>query len=251
MCEVNEVSNNKKHGFNDIDDVSKWNIRKDATFFHFCDNETVHGFEWNDFPWHVIPKGMIVVADMSSNFATRPVDWTKFDVVYLGAQKNIGPSGVCFVIVRKDLLKRKPRDDIIYTSNWSLFNSSPNGYFNTPSTYPIYMAGLNIKHMIKMGGIKKMEENCAIRSKMLYDLLDSSEGFYKNTINKRFRSRTNIIFRINNSKELEQKFIKEAWDHGLVELGGHPAAGGGIRVSMYNAMPFEGCEKLCKFMKEF
>lgn len=252
MCEANEVANNKKHGFNDIDDVEKWNIRKDATFFHFCDNETVHGFEWNDFPWHVIPKGMLVVADMSSNFCTRAVDWPKYDVVYLGAQKNVGPSGVTFVIVKKTVLAKKPRSDIIYTSNWGLFNSAPNGYFNTPATWPIYMSGLNIAHMIKNGGIPKMAENASIRSKMIYDLLDGSDGFYKNSINKRFRSRTNIIFRVSGGdKELEQKFLKESWALGLVELSGHPAAGGGIRVSMYNAMPIEGAVKLAAFMKDF
>lgn len=162
----------------------------------------------------------------------------------------MGPSGVCFVIVRKDLMNKTPRSDIIYTSNWGLFNKSPNMYFNTPCTWAIYVSGLNIANMIKEGGLKQMEANAVARSSMIYNIIDSSEGFYINKTNKKYRSRTNVVFRINMDKALETKFVNEAATQGLVELAAHPATGG-IRASMYNAMKLEGAEALAKFMKEF
>lgn len=147
-------------------------------------------------------------------------------------------------------MKRTPRSDIIYTSNWGLFNKSPNQYFNTPCTWAIYVAGLNIAHMIKEGGIKQMEANAVARSKMIYDIIDSSEGFFINKTNKKYRSRTNVVFRINMDKALETKFINEAEAQGLVELAAHPSTGG-VRASMYNAMKIEGAVALANFMKEF
>jgi phosphoserine aminotransferase len=126
MCEANEITTTKKNNYTNVDPTSEWKIRQDATFFHYCDNETVHGFEWNNFPQHVIPKGQFVCCDMISNFASRPVDWSKFDVVYLGAQKNVGPSGLTIVIARHSVIDRKPRSDIICTSNWGLFRGAPN-----------------------------------------------------------------------------------------------------------------------------
>lgn len=156
LCDANEVATTKVHNFNNLDDVKDWKIKQDATFFAFCDNETVHGFEWaeSSFPFHVIPKGQFVCCDMSSNFASRKVDWSKYDMVYLGAQKNIGPSGLTVVIVRHALMDRQPRADIICTSNWALARKAPNMYHNTPCNFAIYMAGLNIAHMIKEGGIE-------------------------------------------------------------------------------------------------
>ncbi len=250
LCEANEVTNTKKHNFTNIDPTSEWKVRKDATFFAYCDNETVHGFEWNNFPQHMIPKGQLVCCDMSSNFASRRVDWSKYDVVYLGAQKNIGPSGLTIVIARHSVIDRKPRGDIICTNNWQLARASPNMYHNTPCNYAIYVAGLNIAHMLAEGGIDRQAKKAQVRSSMVYSVIDGSDGFYVNKISKDFRSRMNIVFRVCNDAALEKDFLTQAHSRGLVELAGHPALGG-IRASLYNAMPIEGAEALCKFMREF
>ena len=193
---------------------------------------------------------MLVVCDMSSNFASRPVNWENYDVVYLGAQKNLGPSGLTVVIVRDSVLERPPRKDMISTNNWALYKKAPNMYMNTPCNFAIYITGLNLAHMLKVGGIAKMTELAEIRSKMLYDYIDSSDGYYTNIVNKSYRSRMNIPFRICDDAELEAKFLAEAKTHGMIELKGHVALGG-IRASLYNAMPVEGVETLIKLMKSF
>jgi len=136
-----------------LPDQSTWNIDSAAPYFVYVDNETANGFEFNNFPFEVIPEGMTLVADMSSNIASKPIDWSKYGVIYAGAQKNLGPSGMTIVVIREDLIG-KHRADTPYMLEWKLFTDAPVGFFNTPATWPIYVAGLNFKYMLKEGGIE-------------------------------------------------------------------------------------------------
>jgi len=144
FCEVQECTNNKGVGYSTVADPMTWNVKYEAAFFHFCQNETIQGLEFHTFPWEVVPEGQLVVCDMSSNFSSREVEWEKFDLVYVGAQKNIGPAGLTIVILKKELFNRVPRKDIVMTSNYTLFSKAANMFQNTPSCWAIYMAGLNI-----------------------------------------------------------------------------------------------------------
>ena len=187
---------------------------------------------------------------MSSNFGSREVDWPRFDLVYVGAQKNIGPAGLTIVILKKDIFELNPRKDIVLTHNYQLYSKAANMCQNTPPCYAIYMAGLNLEYMLEQGGLAKMHELAKIRSEMLYAYIDSSEGFYKNIVEAKYRSRMNVPFLVQDSDDLAKKFVAEAREVGLIELSGHRSVGGS-RASLYNAMPVEGVEKLIEFMKEF
>lgn len=194
---------------------------------------------------------MLLVSDMSSNLCSREIDWDKHDVVYAGTQKNVGPAGACITIVLKDLIGRYQREDTPAVCDWKLFNESPNKFHNTPATWSVYVSGLNIAHMLKQGGVNFYDDLASYRSKLLYDFIDSSQGYYSNPVDKRYRSRMNVPFRVAHSDEqLEEKFIREAAAQGLLELRGHKSTGG-CRASMYNAMPVEGTEALINFMKRF
>lgn len=186
---------------------------------------------------------------MSSNIMSKQIDWSKYGVVYAGAQKNMGPAGVTVVIVRNDLIAGHLKGTPLL-SDWELQANAPNMYFNTPSTFPIYMMGLNVAHTIQLGGVPVMQALAAERSSLLYSFIDSSQGYYINNVDVKYRSRINIPFRVCNNKELEDKFVAEATQAGLIELKGH-ASVGGIRVSLYNAMPVEGVHALIAFMTTF
>jgi phosphoserine aminotransferase len=244
------VASNKEIKYSSIAPADEWKIKQDATFFHFCQNETIQGFEFKEFPFDKIPEGQLTVCDMSSNFASRKVEWEKFDVVYVGAQKNVGPSGLTIVILKNEILQREPRKDIPLVSNWSLFSKAANMFENTPCCWAVYMAGLNIAYMLEQGGLDKMSEMATARSCMLYDYIDNSEGFYTNGVSKEYRSRMNVPFRVNSDEKLEKQFVADADAAGLICLSGHKSVGG-CRASLYNAMPLEGVEALVAFMKEF
>ena len=221
----------------------------DAKYFHYCDNETIQGFEFKDFPFDKVPEGQILVSDMSSNFMTKPVDWSKYGVVYAGAQKNVGPAGVTIVIVRTDLIAGH-RSDTPLLCDWETFSKAANTFHNTPSCFPIYMCGLNLAYMIEQGGVPAMQAKAAERSSLLYDYIDTSDGYYVNNVEARYRSRINIPFRVCSNDEMEAKFIAEAAKADLIELKGHRSVGG-CRASLYNAMPVEGVHALINFMKSF
>lgn len=228
-------------------DPSTWSIDKDAAYFHYCDNETIHGVEFNDFPFDKV-EGMTLISDMSSNIGTRPIDWEKYGVVYAGAQKNLGPSGVCVVVVRDDLIgNHRPDTPVLF--DWKQFRDAPNKFHNTPATWPIYVMGLNLAHMNKHG-LSYYHELANKRSATLYDYIDNSDGYYTNPVEVKYRSRTNIPFRVKKDEKLESKFLVEAQKEGLIELKGHRSVGG-CRASCYNAMPIEGVEALIAFMKKF
>ena len=151
-CRPNEVANNSDSRCTSIPEPEEWNISESAKFFHYCDNETIAGLEFNEFPFEMVPEGQTLIADMSSNLLTKPIDWTKLGMVYAGASKNIGPASLTFVIVRNDLIPGQ-RADTPLLCNWEAFAKSPNTFYNTPACWAIYVCGLNIAHSIEQGGI--------------------------------------------------------------------------------------------------
>ncbi|CAI2373448.1 unnamed protein product [Moneuplotes crassus] len=233
--------------YNGCTDFSEWTIDKDAKYFHFCDNETVDGVEFHNFPYEEL-KDQLLVCDMSSNLCSRSVDWNRYGLVYAGAQKNVGPAGVTIVIVRDDLVG-KQLDITPDVMNYKKHVDSPGHCYNTPCCWSIYMAGLNIEYMLKKG-LDKIEEEAQTKSSMLYDYIDGTEGYYVNPVDPAYRSRINIPFRVKSDEKLEEKFVEEAKKEGLVQLKGHVSVGG-IRASIYNAMPIEGVKKLVSFMEKF
>jgi len=187
---------------------------------------------------------------MSSNFLTKPVDWSKYGVVYAGAQKNVGPAGVTIVIARNDLIDAKHRSDTPLLCDWATFSKAANTFHNTPSCWPIYVCGLNLSYMLQEGGIPTLHAKAAERSSLLYNYFDSTDGYYVNNVEAKYRSRTNIPFRVCSNEDLEKKFVAEAAAANLIELSGHRSVGG-CRASLYNAMPIEGVHALIAFMTAF
>ena len=199
FCTVNEVANNVTD--NDCTRMvppSQWKIDPEGSFFYFCCNETVNGFEQNydTFPWHLIPKGMPIIGDMSSNIGTKPVPWDKFDMAFMGAQKNLGPAGCTIMIIHERLFGHADKD-VPVLCDWQLHENSPDTYYNTPAVFPMYMTGLNLSYMNQMGGLEYYTQLAEQRSTMLWNYLDSTDGYYKSKItDKAYRSRVNVIFRI-------------------------------------------------------
>ena len=217
--------------------------KKDDAYIHFCLNETVHGVEYFDDP---NIKNVPIVCDMSSTILSRPIDVSSYGVIYAGAQKNIGPAGLTVLIVRDDLLdfadKKTPS-----TLSWKI-QSENNSMINTPSLYGIYIAGLVLDWLLQRGGLDSIEKINLKKSNYLYDFIDSTD-FYINNVDKINRSRMNVAFNIYND-ELTSEFLVGAEKNGLFGLKGHRIIGG-LRASIYNAMPFEGLVALVDYMKEF
>ncbi|KAM7261159.1 hypothetical protein ACFE04_026634 [Oxalis oulophora] len=226
--------------FNDLGQSS------DAKYLHICANETIHGVEFKDYPTVNNANG-ILVADMSSNFCSKPVDVTKFGVIYAGAQKNVGPSGVTIVIVRKDLIGNAQESTPVML-DYKIHDEN-NSLYNTPPCYCIYMCGLVFEHLLELGGLTAVEKMNEHKAGILYNAIDGSKGFYKCPVEKSVRSLMNVPFTLEKS-ELEAEFIKEAAKEKMVQLKGHRSVGG-MRASIYNAMSLAGVEKLVAFMKDF
>lgn len=218
-------------------------VRPDADYFYICANNTIFGTEW-----HYDPNtgDVPVVADMSSNILSKPVDISKYGMIYAGAQKNMGPAGMAVVIIREDLMGHY-RENMPVLLDYQLM-ADKNSMYNTPPTYSIYMMKLVTEWVEQMGGLEAMAKNADIRSSMLYDYLDSTD-FYKSAAQKASRSRMNVTFRTGDDA-LDKKFIQESIDAGMTNLKGHRLVGG-MRASIYNAMPIEGVEYLIDFMKKF
>jgi phosphoserine aminotransferase len=224
-------------------DLKEWKIDSSASYIHFCSNETIHGVEYFDLP---SVKTIPVVADMSSHILSRPVDVSQFGVIYAGAQKNIGPAGLTIVIVRDDLLEvASPLTPSVF--NWKT-QAENQSMINTPTTYSIYMAGLVFEWLIELGGLAAIEKQNIKKAELLYNYIDSSD-FYSNPIDIKNRSRMNVPFRIQN-EDLHASFVTGAENLGMIGLKGHRLVGG-IRASIYNAMPIEGVQALVDYMKDF
>lgn len=246
-CTVNYVLPKTKK-YTSIPDPKTWKMSPNASYVYYCDNETIHGVEYSFVP---DTKDVPLVADMSSNFLTRPLDVTKFGLIYAGAQKNIGVAGVTVVIVREDLLLRK--NPICPSILDYKLNSDNNSVYNTPATFSVYIMGLVFKWLKEKGGAKAMAERSAKKAEMIYNIIETSSGFYCSQIDPKSRSRVNIPFRIGSPEgddALEKKFLEEAQRRRMICLKGHRSVGG-IRASLFNAMTIEETQILADFMKEF
>lgn len=246
-----EVTNLSASNYTELTDPATWKIDNEASFLHVCINETVHGFEITEenFPWHLFPKDICVVGDMSSNIATRKINWNRFDVVYAGVQKNMGPTGATIIIANKKVLG-KADADVPIMCDWTTFEKSPGSYYNTPPCWCIYVTGLNASFMNQRGGLSVYDREADIKSQMLYSLIDKSGNYYVNRTATAFRSRINVNFRIEGNRALEKKLIAEAAKYKIINIAGH-YTNPGIRISMYNAMPIAGVVTLCNFLEKF
>ena len=241
--DIHIAATSEADNFTWIPTPDQLDIRPDADYFYICANNTIFGTEW-----HYDPNAgdIPVVADMSSNILSKPVDISKYGMIYAGAQKNMGPAGMAVVIIREDLMGHY-RENMPVLLDYQLM-ADKNSMYNTPPTYSIYMMKLVTEWVEQMGGLEAMAKNADLRSSMLYDYLDSTD-FYKGAAQKASRSRMNVTFRTGND-ELDKKFIQESIDAGMTNLKGHRLVGG-MRASIYNAMPIEGVEYLIDFMKKF
>lgn len=241
--EVKVVASSKESKYDRIPDFRVWKTTDAASYLHITSNNTIYGTQYRQFPESKTP----IIADMSSDIMSRQVDVSKFGLIYAGAQKNLGPSGVTLVIIRKDLVSRTPAN--VPTMLRYETYTKENSLYNTPPTFGIYMIALVTDWMKEMGGLRIIEKINDEKSESLYETIDSSNGYYRSPLEAASRSRMNVVFRLPN-EELEEKFCKEAKAEGLIGLKGHRSAGG-IRASIYNAMPMAGVEKLIDFMNEF
>ena len=241
---ANKIASSEDKTFSYIPDCSDLPISEDADYVYICENNTIYGTKFKTLP---NTKGKPLVADVSSCFLSEPVDVTKYGVIYGGVQKNIGPAGVVIVIIREDLIT----EDVLPGTPTMLrykIHADADSLYNTPPAYGIYICGKVFKWLKKMGGLEAMKERNEKKAKILYDYLDESKLF-KGTVRKEDRSLMNVPF-ITGNEELDAKFVKEAKEAGSENLKGHRTEGG-MRASIYNAMPIEGVEKLVEFMKKF
>lgn len=242
FCNVNVVATDEANKFTGVPAFESWKLNKDAAYLHYTPNETIHGVEFDFIPEVDVP----LVADYSSSILSRPLDVSKFGIIYAGAQKNIGPAGIVVVIVREDLLGHAPAstptmlDYKVHADNGSMYN--------TPPTYSWYLAGLVFKWLKKQGGLAGMEQLNERKAKKLYGFIEESD-FYKNPVKKSFQSWMNVPFTLKDEK-LDKVFLQEAEKNNLLNLAGHRSVGG-MRASLYNAVSEAAVDALVVFMKDF
>jgi len=238
------VASDKANAYRNIPAAGDWQRAPESAYFHYTSNETIHGVEFADVPQITdVP----LVADFSSNFLARPVDVSKFGMIYAGAQKNLGPAGITIAIIRKDLLGRHQRQlPPIFEWQNQVNNDS---MFNTPPTFPWYVVGLVLKWMKAEGGTTAFALRNAEKAALLYEAIEQSGGFYRNDVTVSARSTMNVPFMLQD-EALDKAFLKESEQAGLMGLKGHRALGG-MRASIYNAMPLSGVQALVSFMKDF
>ena len=241
---VNKIATSEDKTFSYIPDCSDLPIDEDADYVYICHNNTIYGTTYHKLP---NTKGKILVADMSSDILSQPVNVSDYGMIYFGVQKNVGPAGVVVAIIREDLI----RDDVMpFTPTMLKYKTQADAdsLYNTPPCYGIYICGKVFKWVKEMGGLAAMKEHNEKKAAILYNFLDSSKMF-KGTVVKEDRSLMNVPF-VTGDEELDAKFVKAATEAGFVNLKGHRTVGG-MRASIYNAMPIEGVEKLVEFMKDF
>ncbi|MEO6588532.1 MAG: 3-phosphoserine/phosphohydroxythreonine transaminase [Pyrinomonadaceae bacterium] len=238
------IFSTESEGFRSVPEQENLNFSQDAKYVHYTSNETIDGVE---FKYDLDGKGIPVVCDASSNILSKPIDIEKYALIYAGAQKNIGPSGVTVVIIRDDLLKQIP-DDQQTLLNYKLIAEN-DSMLNTPNTWGIYLINLVCGWLKEHGGVSAMAKINEEKAKILYDAIDRSDGFYRGHAEQASRSLMNVTFRLP-SEELDKSFVEEAAKNNLDGLKGHRSIGG-IRASIYNAFPRKGVEALVEFMKDF
>ena len=243
FCTVNIAASSEDRNFTYAPKQATWQLDSGAAYVHYTGNETIGGVE---FHWVPDTGPVPLVCDLSSSLLSRPLDVRRFGVIYAGAQKNIGPAGLTLVIVREDLIGRAaPRTPSVFDYR---VQADSDSMYNTPPTYAVYIAGLVLKWLKGKGGLAAMEKINVEKAGLLYDLLDSS-GFYRSPVARDDRSRMNVPFTLNDSSR-DEAFLKQAAQHGLTQLKGHRSVGG-MRASVYNAMPLAGVKALVEFMHDF
>lgn len=241
---ANKIASSEDKTYSYIPDCSDLPISEDADYVYICENNTIYGTKFKELP---NTKGKTLVADVSSCFLSEPVDVSKYGIIYGGVQKNIGPAGVVIVIIREDLIT----EDVLEGTPTMLqykTHADADSLYNTPPAYGIYICGKVFQWIKKMGGLEEMKKHNEAKAKILYDFLDQSKMF-QGTVEPSSRSLMNVPF-VTGNDELDAKFVKEAAEAGFVNLKGHRTVGG-MRASIYNAMPTEGVKKLVAFMKKF
>lgn len=242
-CDVNIVASSEDDGFNSVPDKSTWKLNPDAAYVHYTANETIGGVEFDELP----DTGDVpLVVDLSSTILSRPIDVSKFALIYAGAQKNIGPAGLTIVIVRDDLIGNTI-DGTPTTFDYKV-QADNDSMYNTPPTYALYLAGLVFQWLKDLGGLTAMAVINQRKAEKLYAAIDNSD-FYQNPVDPQYRSWMNVTFTLNNA-DLDADFLAGAKQAGLVTLKGHRSVGG-MRASIYNAMPEEGVDTLISFMQDF
>ena len=244
ICNTKVVYSGEEHNYQQIGNFSEWeNLTSDASYLYVCSNNTIAGTQFHYFPEL---EGVPLVADMSSDIMSRQLDISKFGLIFAGAQKNLGPAGVTVVIIRNDLAERV-KDEVPTMLKYST-HIDKDSAFNTPPVFPIYMVGLVTEWIKDQGGLQAVEEINNSKAANLYDRIDATD-FYRGTAAEADRSKMNVTFRLP-SEDLEKQFLKEAEENNLIGLKGHRSVGG-VRASIYNAMPLSGVSALIDFMSEF
>jgi len=246
-CQTNVAATDEANSFTQLPAPADWQLGADASYVHICSNETIHGVEFHELPdLKALGSSAPLVVDFSSQVASRPVDWSRVGLAFGGAQKNIGPAGLTLVIVREDLLGHAlPVCPSAFDYKTVADNQS---MFNTPPTYAIYMAGLIFQWLKKLGGVPAIEARNIAKAQLLYEAIDNSQ-LYVNRVAKSCRSRMNVPFFLRDESRNEA-FLAGAREHSLLQLKGHKSVGG-MRASLYNAMPLEGVQALVSYMQEF
>jgi phosphoserine aminotransferase len=241
-CHVNTVASSEEQGYTTIPPQAEWHSDPQAAYLHYVDNETVNGVEFSYVPKSEVP----LVSDMSSNILSRPIDVSQFGLIYAGSQKNLGPAGLTVVVIREDLIAEVPTfTPTMLTYKTHVDNKS---LYNTPPTFTWYCIGLELKWLKRQGGVEKIAEINQRKSDKLYQCIDSSD-FYYNSVDPLYRSRMNVVFRLKD-ESLNETFLQESLAAGLAGLKGHSYIGG-MRASLFNAMPEAGVDALIKFMQDF
>lgn len=241
---VYSTTHAKELDYHSIAPYDQWKLEKDTSYIHYVENETIHGLQ---FPQ--IPKieNIPLICDMTSSLLSKPLNISDFGMIYAGAQKNIAPAGLTIAIINKDLFQ-ETNSSLPTALNFKFIAEQESLYY-TPNTFSCYFALLNMRWLKKQGGLEAIAEVNRKKAQCLYDVIDTSNGFYQNLIHPAFRSVMNVVFKIHDPS-LEAIFLNEAEKESLLQLAGHKLVGG-LRASLYNAMPYEGALKLAEFMKEF
>eukprot|EP01080_Neovahlkampfia_damariscottae_P006685 gene6685-10850_t len=244
---VNKITDSSDTAFTKLQDSKDWKTSKEASYVYYCDNETVHGFEFHEAP--KVQNNAPLIADMSSNLLSKKIDFSKYGLIYACAQKNFGAAGLVVVIIREDLIGKESKITPSMMS-YKVMDDNDSSY-NTPPTYSIYVANLIFEWLLKNGGIESIEKKNKEKSNLLYDFIDNS-SFYFNPVDKKNRSTMNIICKINgeNGEKLEKELVSEAKKQNIIGIAGHRSVGG-LRFSCYNALELKSVEVLLSLLKEF
>ncbi|MDG2423795.1 MAG: 3-phosphoserine/phosphohydroxythreonine transaminase [Phycisphaerales bacterium] len=241
--QINVIWDGKEGSYRDLPDINELKWNSDATYGYYCSNNTIYGTRWAQTPKAPTP----LISDMSSEMYSRPIDWDAHDMIYAGAQKNLGPAGVTLVAIRRGLLEQASKD-LPAMLRYDI-HASKGSRYNTPPVFAVYFLAQVFEWIQSNGGLKGIEELNERKAAYIYDVIDGSGGFYTGHAAPRDRSRMNITFRCP-SEELESAFIEEASNHDMANLKGHRSVGG-LRASIYNAFPEAGCRQFAEFMSEF